>query len=175
LSVAAIGTPSPTYQWYAGTSGTTSSPISGATSSSYTTPTLTNTTSYWLRASNMVGTADSNTVTISVVAYQPFTDDVLTAGSSVMRAVHITELRTRIDALRVRFGLTAFVWTDPTLNAGTTVIRAQQFIDTRTALAQVYIAAGLTPPTYTDPDLEIGATMKIVHVAELRAAVIAIE
>jgi len=33
----------------------------------------------------------------------------------------------------------------------------------------------LTPPTYTDPLLGIGMTMKVDHIAELRAAVIAIE
>src|SRR4051812_122925 len=54
LSVAATGT-SLTYQWYLGASGTTTSPISGATGSSYTTAPLTSTTSYWVRASNPYG------------------------------------------------------------------------------------------------------------------------
>ena len=49
LSVVASGTPTLTYQWYQGTSPNTGSPINGATSSSYTTPSLTNTTSYWVR------------------------------------------------------------------------------------------------------------------------------
>jgi hypothetical protein len=44
---AANGTPGYTYQWYTGTSGNTTSPISGATSSSYVAA-PTSTTSYWV-------------------------------------------------------------------------------------------------------------------------------
>jgi hypothetical protein len=59
-----------TWQWYRGTSGDTSSPIPGATSSSYTTPALTQTTSYWARAVSIDGicSADSATATASVCA-----------------------------------------------------------------------------------------------------------
>jgi hypothetical protein len=108
-------------------------------------------------------------------AYQPFTDPVLTAGSSLIRAVHITELRMRVDALRVRYGQAAFVWTDPTLTPGATVIRAQHILDLRTALAEAYVAAGLPPPTYTDPSLLAGTVARVAHIAELRANILAIE
>src|SRR5437868_3593363 len=54
------------YQWYVGTSGTTSNPIPGATAKCYTTPALTNTTSYWVRVSNDYGYADSYTTTITI-------------------------------------------------------------------------------------------------------------
>jgi uncharacterized protein YjiK len=66
LTVAASGSPTPTYQWYEGSSGVTTNPVSGATSASFTTPTLTATTSYWARATNTGGTADSNTATVTV-------------------------------------------------------------------------------------------------------------
>jgi O-glycosyl hydrolase len=66
LSVVAAGTTPLTYQWYRGSSGTTTSPLSGATSSIYTTPALTSTTSYWVRVSNAAGTANSSTATITV-------------------------------------------------------------------------------------------------------------
>lgn len=66
LSVVASGTPAPTYQWYVGNSGDTSSPVSSATGSSFTTPALTTTTSYWVRATNTGGSANSNTVTVSI-------------------------------------------------------------------------------------------------------------
>lgn len=172
LSVAASGTPPLGYQWYAGLSGTTTSPISGATSTTYTTPALTSTKRYWVRVSNSAGIANSNTATISV----PFTDSVLTSGTSVIRVEHITELRARIDEQRIRFGLSAFPWNDPTLSAGTTVIRAVHITELRTALAQAFTAAGLTPPTYTDPVLTAGITpVKAVHITELRTAVLSIE
>jgi len=68
LTVAASGQPAPTFQWYLGNSGDTSSPVSGATSSSFTTPTLTANASYWVRATNAVSSVDSNTATITVTA-----------------------------------------------------------------------------------------------------------
>lgn len=66
LYVTASGATS--YQWYRGNSGDTSNPVSGATSSSYTTPALTTTTSYWVRVSNSCGFTNSNTATITAVA-----------------------------------------------------------------------------------------------------------
>jgi hypothetical protein len=55
-----------TYQWYAGTSGVTTSPINGATGSSLTvTPPVTS--AYWFRVSNSCGSSiDSSTITITV-------------------------------------------------------------------------------------------------------------
>ncbi|NDV61469.1 hypothetical protein G0Q06_03295 [Puniceicoccales bacterium CK1056] len=53
-----------TYQWYAGTKGDTSQPISGATQIGYTTPNLTETTNYWVRLTNNDGSLDSETMTI---------------------------------------------------------------------------------------------------------------
>jgi len=67
FTVAASGT-SPTFQWYAGTSGTTTNPISGTTGTSFTTSPLTATASYWVRATNAAGFADSNTATATVGA-----------------------------------------------------------------------------------------------------------
>jgi len=104
-----------------------------------------------------------------------FTDDPLLAGS-VIRALHILELRFRINAVRVTKGLAAFTWGDPTLTPGSMIIKTQHIIDLRSALAAAYVAAALTPPTYTDPVLTTGVTVaRAVHIAELRAAVIAIE
>jgi hypothetical protein len=54
------------YQWYLGTSGDTSNPIGGATSATYTTPTLNATATYWLLVTNAAGTADSRTDTVTV-------------------------------------------------------------------------------------------------------------
>lgn len=68
LWVSASGTAPLTYQWYQGPSGDTSIPIAGATADLYTTPSLTQTTNYWVRVSNACGSADSNTATITVTA-----------------------------------------------------------------------------------------------------------
>jgi len=66
LSVTAAGTSPLSYQWYRGSSGNTSNPISGATNSTYTTPSLTSNTSYWVRVSNTCGSVDGNTATVTV-------------------------------------------------------------------------------------------------------------
>ena len=68
LTVAASGLLSPTFQWYEGTSGDTATPVASATSASFTTPTLTVMKSYWARATNASGTADSNTAVINISA-----------------------------------------------------------------------------------------------------------
>jgi uncharacterized repeat protein (TIGR03803 family) len=65
LSVVASGS-ALSYQWYVGTTGTTTNPIGGATASSYTTPALTSRTSYWVRISSGGVTTDSSTATIGV-------------------------------------------------------------------------------------------------------------
>src|SRR5262249_56393435 len=67
LSVtAADGTPGYTYQWYTGTSGDTTNPISGATSSSYVAA-PTSTTGYWVQINDSAeASINSNTATVTV-------------------------------------------------------------------------------------------------------------
>lgn len=65
FNVLATGVGTISYQWYRGTAGDTSSPIAGAMSTSLTTPPITQTTTYWVRATNSVGSADSNTATLT--------------------------------------------------------------------------------------------------------------
>jgi hypothetical protein len=87
------------YQWYAGTTGVTTSPISGATGSSLTvTPSTTST--YWLRASNSCGSSiDSNTITITVlpcaapkIVVQPASANILSNfGTTLYAAVTGTQ------------------------------------------------------------------------------------
>lgn len=73
LSVTASGSAPLSYQWYQGTSGNTSQPIAApaGTQSSYTTPPLWATTSYWVRVSNSHGSVNSPTATITVVLAAP--------------------------------------------------------------------------------------------------------
>jgi hypothetical protein len=66
LTVGVSGTSPLSYQWYSGLSGDTSSPVSGATSSSYATSALTVNTSYWVQVSNSLGSVNSNTATVVI-------------------------------------------------------------------------------------------------------------
>ncbi len=99
-----------------------------------------------------------------------FTDDPAIPGVTVVRAVHLQELRTRIDQKRTARGLQPFAWATPA--AG--VVLAAQIAELRTALAAVYAAAGQQVPTYTDPAIVARQTpVRAAHINELRAAVVA--
>src|SRR5205807_983738 len=67
LTVGHNGTSPFTYQWYQGSTGNTQTPV-GQNQQSFTTPVLTQTTSYWARVSNTCGSADSATATITVTS-----------------------------------------------------------------------------------------------------------
>jgi uncharacterized protein YkwD len=71
LTVDAAGTAPLLFQWYAGTSPDTAAPMAGATSSTFATPGLTSTTSYWVRVSNSVGSVSSDTATVTVLTPPP--------------------------------------------------------------------------------------------------------
>jgi alpha-tubulin suppressor-like RCC1 family protein len=105
-----------------------------------------------------------------------FTDNPLTAGVTVIKAVHLSELRSRIDAVRARYSLALFSWSRPLLTPGGSIVSALDVANLRAALAGAYTAAGRTPPAYVvDPTLGAGATVKAAHIAEIRAALLGIE
>ena len=104
-----------------------------------------------------------------------FTDDPLAVPGTVIKRIHVAELRTRIDTLRNIFGLQAFNWTDTVLTAGVSSIRAIHVTEMRNALVQAYLAAGVAQPVFTDTNINAGGAVKAVHIQELRNAVIALE
>ena len=111
-------------------------------------------------------------------APQPFTDHPIVPGVTPVRAVHFTELRTRIDELRAAAeGLRRFAWTDPVLRAGVTRVRLDHLLELRFALEAAYAAAGRPAPPWTDAAPPVGGRTPIraAHLMELRAAVIALQ
>jgi 6-phosphogluconolactonase (cycloisomerase 2 family) len=133
-------------------------------------------TSLGVQAANTLGATGNIIGMVLAPVVQTFTDDPLTALTAVIKAVHITELRSRIDAVRAQYGLGPYPYTDPVLTIATTVAQAVHITDLRAALAEIYTATEMTQPSYTDQTLAIGSTVvKLAHIAELRAAVIAIE
>ena len=119
-------------------------------------------------------TAATQSFTVTVVA--PFTDHPIVPGETPVRAIHFSELRSRIDALRTRGGLAAYGWTDPVLTARVTPVRLVHLLELRSALAGAYAAAGRRAPSWTDAAPAAGAApIRAVHLMELRAAVAALE
>lgn len=99
-----------------------------------------------------------------------FTDDPLVAGSTRIKAVHITQLRTAINALRAAAGLSAASFTDPSLSG--VRVKAIHIAQLRTALNQARSALGLATITFTDSTITAGTTkIKAIHVTQLRSGV----
>ncbi len=178
----AAGSPALDYEFWLVT-GTTKVLLRGYSSSaSYTwTPTNgdvgTHTVEVWARVPAAAAPFEAlyDSLSFSVVGTGPFTDSTLTPRVTLIRAVHIAELRARIDQLRVQYGLSPFAWTDLNLTAGTTRIKAQHILELRTAISDVYRRLNRTPPSFTDPGLGAGTVIKAAHIAELRAAVTALQ
>ena len=98
-----------------------------------------------------------------------FTDDPLVSGSSV-KAVHITQLRTAVNAMRAAAGLAPQSFADPSL-AGV-AIKATHLTQLRTALDAARTAIGLPAVPYSDSTITVGSTVaKTAHIAELRSGV----
>jgi hypothetical protein len=91
--VTAVGT-NLTYQWYVGTSGTTTTPISGATAASVSV-TPQNTTSYWVRVTGTCGTINSATMLVNVCASPAITAQpqgaIIFSGGTATMSVTATE------------------------------------------------------------------------------------
>lgn len=100
-------------------------------------------------------------------AQQAFVDDPLIPGVTPIRAVHITELRARIDGLRQRADLQPFSWTDPVITAGVTLVRALHMQEMRAALAEAAGGLGRPAPSYAE-SIAVGGLIKAAHVSELR-------
>ena len=173
FTVVASAVPSPTYQWYVGASGTATSPIAGATASSYTTPALTSTTSYWVRLSNSAGTVDSATATVTVVTPPTITtqppSQTITSGQTATLSVaasgtaplsyqwYIGASGTTTSPVA---GATASSYTTPALTSTTSywvrVSTRRGHVDSATATVTV-----VTPPHHHDaaaePDDCVGA------------------
>jgi len=100
-----------------------------------------------------------------------FTNDPLIAGSTTVNAVHVTELRQAVNAMRATASLGSSSFADPVLIAGVPV-KAVHIQDLRTALNQARTTLGLSAIVFTDPTLTVGTTLaKTAHIQELRSGV----
>lgn len=97
-----------------------------------------------------------------------FTDAVLSAQNTTIRAAHISELRTAVNALRALTGLQAATFTDPVLTNAR--IRRIHVEELRARLAEAVAAQARPTVTYTDPVLADASLVRASHVAEIRAA-----
>ena len=134
-----------------------------------TTVTSVNAYLYRVRTADAIGNL-SPPSGIDVATAITFTDNPLTAGTTLIKAQHVTELRQAVDAVRAAANLSAATWTDPTLTAGTTAVKAVHVTELRTNLDAALSALGIATSAYTDPTLTAIA-VKTVHVDEVRQRV----
>lgn len=142
--------------------------LSNTTSLSFTDSSLSSTTTYIYRVRAVDANGNysdfSNTDIATTVV---FTDDPLVAGTTLVKAVHITELRSAVNAVRAAAGLSAATWTDSSLTS--VEIKAVHISELRSALDAARSALGLSTGGYTDSTLTPGTTIvKAVHVTDLR-------
>ncbi len=123
---------------------------------------------YKVRAVDSVGkrSAFSNLDLATTVV---FTDDPLIVQSTVVKAEHVTQLRTAVNAVRGLAGLSAASFTDPTLTSAI-FIKAVHLTDLRNALDPARSNLGLPPMAYTD-STPTGVVVKATHFQELRTGV----
>jgi hypothetical protein len=99
-----------------------------------------------------------------------FTDDPLAAGTTPVKAVHLTELRTAVNALRSTAGLSPATFTDPSLGAGSS-IRKVHIEELRASIVAARSALGLSMPSFADSTLTAQSTpIKALHIHQLRNA-----
>ncbi len=95
-----------------------------------------------------------------------FTDDPLVAGTTLVKALHVTELRDAINLLRIRAGIATVSWAEA-VSTGV-LIKASHITEMRTRLGEARTALGLSPTSYTDPSLTVGTLVKAPHIQEIR-------
>lgn len=99
-----------------------------------------------------------------------WTDATLTANVSPGRNVHLSQMRTSLNAERARRGMSGVSFSDSTLNANSTKIKDSHINELRTGIT------AFSPATWTDGTLTSNNTrFRKTHVDELRAKIVALE
>lgn len=124
---------------------------------------------YQVRAVGQGG-ATSNYSNVDLATTVIFTDDPLVAGVTTIKALHLTQLRQAVNAVRSTANLSPASWTD--ISPQGVSVKAVHVSQLRTNLSQGLSTLGFSNPPYTDPTLIQGITVvKRIHIEELRQRV----
>jgi hypothetical protein len=97
-----------------------------------------------------------------------FTDDPIVIGSTVMKGVHLTEVRAAVNAVRVAAGLTGATFTDAAPSSKTA--KALYIQELRAALDPARSIIGVPAVTYTNA-ANAGSLVRAIDLAEIRNGV----
>jgi hypothetical protein len=128
---------------------------------------------YKVTATGSGGTStDSNKDLATTVI---FTDSTLTAQSTLIKTVHITELRTAVTAvctLAANPSPCSTSFTDASLTAHVTQVKRLHVTELRAKLDAARSTLGLSALSYTDPTITATTTViKAAHFTDLRLGV----
>jgi uncharacterized repeat protein (TIGR03803 family) len=142
---------------YFTTSGTTFQDVTASSNSNYC---------YKVRARTSRGTSGYGRDFASTVVYA---DDPLVAGSTLIRAEHVTQLRGAINGIRTAIGLQPWSFTDASLSGQP--VKALHLLELRSALNEARMDVGLSQLSFTNPPIDpTGSAIKAVDFLELRPA-----
>lgn len=135
---------------------------------SFTDSTAASGTAYFYRvqASNSAGTSPESAADLATTVI--FANDPLVANATKVRAVHLTQCRTAIEAVRSLAGLGGAAFT-PGVGAGT-IIDDVHLTEMRVALDAARDLLGLSVGGYTDSSVA-GIAVKAAHFQEIRERV----
>ena len=136
----------------------------------YTNPALAADTTYLYRVhavdgSSKVGPASNVDLATTIL----FTDEPIVAGSTSIKAAHLTQLRTAVNAVRASAGLGAATFTNAI--APGVVISAIDLAELGTSLDPARSAIGMPAIVYFYPGPFGSGIIRAVHVQELRSGV----
>jgi hypothetical protein len=94
-----------------------------------------------------------------------FTDDPLVPRSTVVKAIHLTQLRQAVNAVRVAAGLGATTYTDP--NPTRVQVKQVHINELRNALTPALAALGKAA-VYSEPVVSRGTPIRAIHFQEIR-------
>ncbi len=152
------------YQIFRRAPGIASTQIGTASTTSFANSVSANTAYlYRVRAVNASGASADSAADLATTVI--FTDDPLVARSTVIKAVHLAELRTAVNAVRSLAGIGTTTFTD-SASPGI-LVKAIHITQLRTALDAALSPLGLSTGGYTDA-LTAGVLIKAVHFQEIR-------
>jgi hypothetical protein len=165
-TASSTGTAPINYQVQRSSSGLSFSNVGAPTTmTNFTDPVSASPAAYLYRvvASNTAGTANSSPDLATNVI---FIDDPLVAGTTIVQALHVTQLRTAVNAVQTLAGQANSAYTDNALAAGFT-ISAVHVTELRSRLQTARTALGLST-SYAEAITAGSTSVKASHFTELR-------
>jgi hypothetical protein len=151
------------YQLERSTAGVPFAPLATVSATGYLDSAASPGKTYLYRVRPLGGSTWSNVDHATTIV---FADDPLVANTTPIKAVHITQLRTAVNAVRAAAGLSSFSWTNAT-PAGAPV-RSVHILELRSALSAALSAFGQSA-NYTYP-VKAGEPLRAIDFQEIRNA-----